>query len=239
MKMSVWSLVCQQSIFQRYHRGKHLWEFYPQDGGESQLALKLRHCQPKYTTRNVDWSGHHGKNAQEKKNKWSKKLTKDRIANCLPGVPWAQRPKWEITPANSISVGSSVQTVQQTHTQTDTQTTLHRQQRLCTLCMRCGLIRACRLSNTLQIHAKYKYTFGPRDLHSRRERIPQGPLLHLYAIGSRPKEMKWAPHGRPHIRANGVSWPPPWKNGWKKQNMQKDQFSMFMLYFESNLGGQV
>jgi len=27
---------------------KHLSKFYPQDGGESQLALKLRHCHPMY-----------------------------------------------------------------------------------------------------------------------------------------------------------------------------------------------
>ena len=27
---------------------KHLQEFYPQDGGESQPALKLRHCHPMY-----------------------------------------------------------------------------------------------------------------------------------------------------------------------------------------------
>jgi len=31
---------------QRYHSEKHLSEFYPQDGGESQLALKLCHCHP-------------------------------------------------------------------------------------------------------------------------------------------------------------------------------------------------
>jgi len=48
MKMSVWSLACQQSVFQRYHSEKHLWEFYPQDGDESQLASKLRHCDPMY-----------------------------------------------------------------------------------------------------------------------------------------------------------------------------------------------
>ena len=29
--------------------GKHLQEFYPQDGGESQPALKLRHCHPMYS----------------------------------------------------------------------------------------------------------------------------------------------------------------------------------------------
>jgi len=27
---------------------KHLSELYTQDGGESQLALKLRHCHPMY-----------------------------------------------------------------------------------------------------------------------------------------------------------------------------------------------
>jgi len=47
-KMSVWSLACQQSVFQRYHTENHLSEFYPQDGGESQLASKLRHCRPMY-----------------------------------------------------------------------------------------------------------------------------------------------------------------------------------------------
>ena len=46
MKMSIWSLACQQSVFQRYHSEYHLSEFYPQDGGESQLASKLRHCHP-------------------------------------------------------------------------------------------------------------------------------------------------------------------------------------------------
>jgi len=43
------SIACQQSVFQRYYSEKHLSEFYPQDGGESQLALKLRHCHPMYT----------------------------------------------------------------------------------------------------------------------------------------------------------------------------------------------
>ena len=43
-KMSVWSPAYQQRVFQRYHSGKHLSEFYRQDGDESQLALKLRHC---------------------------------------------------------------------------------------------------------------------------------------------------------------------------------------------------
>jgi len=46
MKTSVWSLTCQQSVFQRYYTEKHLSEFYPQDGGENQLASKLRHCHP-------------------------------------------------------------------------------------------------------------------------------------------------------------------------------------------------
>jgi len=48
MKMSVWSLSCQQSEFQCYHNEKHLPEFYPQDGGESQLASKLHHWHPVY-----------------------------------------------------------------------------------------------------------------------------------------------------------------------------------------------
>ena len=46
--MSVRSLACQESVFLRYHSEKHLSEFYPQDGEESQLASKLRHCQPMY-----------------------------------------------------------------------------------------------------------------------------------------------------------------------------------------------
>jgi len=41
-------LACQQSVFQRYHSEKHLSAFYPQDLGESQLALKLRYCHPMY-----------------------------------------------------------------------------------------------------------------------------------------------------------------------------------------------
>jgi len=38
----------RRPLYQRYRSEKHLSEFYPQDGGESQLALKLRHCQPMY-----------------------------------------------------------------------------------------------------------------------------------------------------------------------------------------------
>ena len=68
MKMSVWSLACQQSVFQRYSSEKHLSQFYPQDGGESQLASKLCHCQPMYRLRktrtigrqryfNTSWTG--------------------------------------------------------------------------------------------------------------------------------------------------------------------------------------
>ena len=46
---TVRSLACQQSVFQRYHSEKHLSDFYPQYGGESQLALKLRPCHSMYT----------------------------------------------------------------------------------------------------------------------------------------------------------------------------------------------
>ena len=46
MKMSVWSLARQQSIFQQYHSEKHLSEFYPQDGGESQLANEITLLSP-------------------------------------------------------------------------------------------------------------------------------------------------------------------------------------------------
>ena len=42
-KTSVWSSARQQSVFQQYRSEKHLPEFYPQDGGESQLGSKLRH----------------------------------------------------------------------------------------------------------------------------------------------------------------------------------------------------
>ena len=46
--------------------------------------------------------------------------------------------------------------------------------------------------------------------------------------------------GRPHIGANGVSRA-PWKmdEKLKSENMQKEQFSVFMLYFKSNQGRQV
>ena len=36
--MSVWSLTYEQSAFTQYHSNKHFSEFYPQDGGENQLA---------------------------------------------------------------------------------------------------------------------------------------------------------------------------------------------------------
>jgi len=32
------SLTYQQSVFKRYHSNKHFSEFYPQHGGENQLA---------------------------------------------------------------------------------------------------------------------------------------------------------------------------------------------------------
>jgi len=54
MEMSVWSLSGQQSVFQRYHSEKHLSEFYPQDGRNSQLALKLRHCHSMYSHADPD-----------------------------------------------------------------------------------------------------------------------------------------------------------------------------------------
>jgi len=56
MKTSVWSLTCQQSVFQRYYSEKHLSEFYPQDSGESQLASKLRHCRPMTNDKFINWS---------------------------------------------------------------------------------------------------------------------------------------------------------------------------------------
>jgi len=48
-KTSVKSLARQQSVFQQYRSEKHLSEFYPQDGGESQLGSKLRHCHLTYS----------------------------------------------------------------------------------------------------------------------------------------------------------------------------------------------
>jgi len=38
IQMSVWSLTCRQSVFKRYHSGKHFSELYPQNGGENQQA---------------------------------------------------------------------------------------------------------------------------------------------------------------------------------------------------------
>ena len=44
----------------------------------------------------------------------------------------------------------------------------------------------------------------------------------------------------PHTGANGVSWPPgKMDEKLKSENMQKEKFSMFMLYFDSNHGRQV
>jgi len=47
-------------------------------------------------------------------------------------------------------------------------------------------------------------------------------------------------HGRPHIGANGVSWPPgKMDEKIKSENIQKGQFSIFMLYSESKQGRQM
>jgi len=51
------------SAISSYHSGKHLSEFYPQDGGESQLALELRRCNPMYTA-DSDWTERTGVRAQ-------------------------------------------------------------------------------------------------------------------------------------------------------------------------------
>jgi len=40
MKMSGRSPARHESVSQQYHSEKHLPEFYPQDGGESQMASK-------------------------------------------------------------------------------------------------------------------------------------------------------------------------------------------------------
>jgi len=48
MKMSGRSPARHESVSQQYHSEKHLPEFYPQDGGESQMASKLRRCHPVY-----------------------------------------------------------------------------------------------------------------------------------------------------------------------------------------------
>jgi len=34
-------------------------------------------------------------------------------------------------------------------------------------------------------------------------------------------------HGRPHIGANGVSWPPPWKKGWKIKKQKHARTEQF------------
>ena len=51
----------------------------------------------------------------------------------------------------------------------------------------------------------------------------------------------WGPrHGRPHIGANwGQLTPGKMDEKLDSENMQKQQFSMFMLYFQSNQGRQV
>jgi len=36
--MSILSMTYQQSVCKRYRSDKYFWEFYPQDGGENQLA---------------------------------------------------------------------------------------------------------------------------------------------------------------------------------------------------------
>jgi len=47
-------------------------------------------------------------------------------------------------------------------------------------------------------------------------------------------------HGRPHIGAYWVSSPPgKMDEKLKSENMQKEQFSMFIFYFESNQGRQM
>ena len=48
-------------------------------------------------------------------------------------------------------------------------------------------------------------------------------------------------HGHPHIGANGSADPLPLKidEKLKSENMKKEQFSMFMLYFENKQGRQV
>ena len=36
--VSLWSSTYKLNVFKRRHSNKHFWEFYPQDGGENQLA---------------------------------------------------------------------------------------------------------------------------------------------------------------------------------------------------------
>ena len=36
--MAIWSPTYQENVFKRYHSNKYFSEFYPQDGGENQLA---------------------------------------------------------------------------------------------------------------------------------------------------------------------------------------------------------
>jgi len=56
MKMSVYDhQLADRAYFSDVTVKKNiLSEFYPQDGGESQLALKLRHCHPMYRAHSCD-----------------------------------------------------------------------------------------------------------------------------------------------------------------------------------------
>jgi len=74
MKMSVRSPARQQSVFQQYHSENALPEFYPQDGGESQLASKLRHCRLMYTSHRLARRKHARKQATRKIEKKHRKI---------------------------------------------------------------------------------------------------------------------------------------------------------------------
>jgi len=83
-------------VFQQYHSKKNLSEFYPQDGGESQLALKLRHCHPMYI---------HLRQAQVRPHKSAlTDLSWDGDPGPAQVVPWAHR----VHIPNGISIGSAV-----------------------------------------------------------------------------------------------------------------------------------
>ena len=79
----IWSLACQQSVFQQHHSGKHFSEFYPQDGGESQLASKLCHSHRMYYSwidqKNVTEKTQPHKQSVEQKHEKKHKNMKD---NC-------------------------------------------------------------------------------------------------------------------------------------------------------------
>ena len=76
LQMPVWSLTCQQSVFQRYDRGKHFSQFYPQDGGEMPAGIEVMSLSPYvlvlllWTLQKSDLLSHKRKLLYEGRIKW-------------------------------------------------------------------------------------------------------------------------------------------------------------------------